>query len=177
MALLDWLQRRGRRGGIRPKWIAAFASEPTAAQRLCGYRRPGDDEHVVRFKPDAPNGLPRKLAEWVPVAGVTKGVQALYLAEMIENAGCEVELVRDPDNELDENAIRVYWNTASGSDCRRQIGWVPATTAREIAKKSSGGRVAATVVTIFQATGEKSAGLRMDIWGERRRRRGVVQDD
>ena len=136
------------------------------------FRRPGEPPHVVHVNQHAPKGLARKLKEYVEVAGVTYEGRQATLQAFIDGSARRIELVRDPDNEFDPNAVRVVgaWTGLGGDEQTGLLGWLPKEVAAELAAKHQNVPTSATVETMFRARVGKSAGLRIDVWGPRRKR-------
>lgn len=157
------LARLLRRLMRRPAPIVADSSKVEAGHE---YREPGDPENLVRFRAVPPTGSKKRLLDFVSVAGISKGTQLIYAEQFIEGSDRSLTLEHDPTNEYDRNAIRVMgrWRSDSGKHRLRQIGWVPRDFARRIARKCRDGEVAATLVGFFRPHGDKSPGIRMDIW-------------
>jgi hypothetical protein len=137
------------------------------------YRRPGDPRHIVRVNQPAPKGCPRKLKEFVQVAGVTHKHRQSTVRAFIDGSERRVELIRDPTNEVDPNAVRVVgsWTDESGEALHGKPGWLPKAVAAELAAKHPSAPIRATVKAMFRARAFKSAGLRIDVWGPRRKRK------
>lgn len=133
------------------------------------YRRPDDPPHIIRIDQPRPQGLPKKIAEYINVAGISQPEYQKVTLSFIHGKQREIELERDPMNQYDPNAIKVIgtWVDESGVRHREQLGWVPAKTAKEIAENYPDARIGASLEAIFLPREGKSAGLRIDVWGPR----------
>lgn len=100
----------------------------------------------------------------VPVAGISW--RADVAARFVQGKEQRVELEREPDNPHDPNAIRViaHWRGADLQERNRQLGYIPRTTARTIAKVFGECQLTASISAIFPITGDKGAGVRLDLW-------------
>lgn len=130
------------------------------------FRRPGDSPHVIRINQHPPKGLPRKLAEYVEVAGISRDEARINAERFIAGTNRRIELERDPTNTFDPNAIKVIgiWTDADGGEHRSRIGWVPREIAKNIAENYPHSSIGATLETIYKPHNGKGAGIRIDIW-------------
>src|SRR5262245_39516939 len=138
------------------------------------YRRKDDPPHVVRFRAQQPRGFRRKLAEYVPVTGISQGERALQAGLLITGREPRLELEPAPDAIPDHpEAIRVWglWIDADGELHREELGWVPADVAVRIASDRGVHELAAVLRALFMPVEGRSPGVRMDIWTSARRRR------
>lgn len=145
---------------------AAPVLEPAARGYDVEYRRPDDAENVIRVNQRPPKGFAAVLFEFAAVAGVSyrqEDVQAF-----IEGTEREVSLRREFVNEQHPNALAVWglWRDGKVAKSAR-LGFVP----REMNDAIGDQPVAATLVAMYRATREKEAGVRIDIWGVRKRAR------
>ncbi|MFW6070454.1 MAG: hypothetical protein ACOC9X_05350 [bacterium] len=77
--------------------------EPRQRGENRDYRRPNDDEWVIRVKQRQPKGTPKKLHSWVQVAGVS--YRRADVERFIRGSRRQVSLQREPDNPHSDTAI------------------------------------------------------------------------
>ncbi|MBI2816196.1 MAG: HIRAN domain-containing protein [Acidobacteria bacterium] len=169
LGLLGWAalsKWRSRTGEVSPK-LERRSRRDGNSQRL-------DDSRIVRIDAPRPQGLPRIVLGDVKVAGTSR--RQKELVRYAYGTGQAIELEPEPNNEFDSNAIKVVgcWTDLSGKNCREQLGYVPKEMAAVIAHDLSGSRIAATPEVVFLPEGDKSGGLRINIWGPRRQRSKVA---
>ena len=129
------------------------------------YRRPDDAENVIRINQRNPKGFNERLFEFVPVAGVS--YREDDVRAFIEGTRRELSLRRTFVNDAHPNALAVWGLWMDGKKERTALlGYVP----REVNDVIEERPVAATLVVMYEATKDKGAGLRMDIWGTRARK-------
>ncbi len=140
------------------------------------YRRPGDEPHVVRVKQSPPRGFRKKIAEFVPVAGVTHRLEDV--TAFVEGADREVRLLRETDNPTSSTAIAVLgaWRSTDGEQVTRQLGYLPHEVSQEIARRWPSAELAATLETLYLPRDERSPGIRVDVWTQAVRRRRAQAD-
>lgn len=136
------------------------------------YRFQRDPPFMIRINQEWPTGISVSLLYskvggyyGAAVAGITqpKAMQAaIHFVNGIER---RIELVRDPENAHDRNAIKVigHWTDASGSRRFGQLGWVPADEAAMIAKSWPNGPIGGRLEVIYLPQPDKSLGLRIDV--------------
>lgn len=154
-----------------PRSAAPVIDSPVNRETDEVFRRSGDGDNVYRLSQGAPAGLPRKLFEFVPVAGVSRDERPDRIVELIAGRSRRIELEPEPTNRVDPNAIKVIAHWESGLEqSSAHIGYLPADVAKEIAEHHPGVPVAATVKAMYAPTQEKNPGVRLEIWGPRRAR-------
>src|SRR5688572_4402613 len=114
------------------------------------FRLSEDEEHVIRINQRQPTGLPRKIAEFVPVAGITKPDAFPKAQAFILGSNRLVDLERMPDHPVDPNAIAVLgtW-VADGVTHKARLGYVPAAVAAELAKLGRETPIGATLKVMY----------------------------
>ena len=122
---------------------------------------------------DFPLGFTSLVAREVAVAGISKGSQRKAAKACIEGRDQKVELLKDPDNPHDPNAIRVvaHWRDKRGRWNSDQIGWVPRDLARQIAEEIPDVELSARIRVMFPPGRGRSPGMRIEI-ARRPKRRG-----
>jgi hypothetical protein len=133
------------------------------------YRRPDDPEHIIRINQNQPKGCPRKIKNYVEVAGVSQPEYRTALESLIAGKERQITLEREPDNPHDPNAIKVigHWTDKNGVHHISQIGWVPKVVASEIIQEVPERSIGACIEAMFKPVSQKSAGIRISIWGPR----------
>jgi hypothetical protein len=137
------------------------------------YRRKDDPAHVVRFRSQQPRGFRRKIAEYVPVVGISREQRPVHAARLIAGRDPRLELEPAPDALPDHpEAIRVWglWIDADGQLQREELGRVPDDVAAQIASQPGVHELAAVPRALFMPVDGRSPGVRMDIWTDARRR-------
>src|SRR5699024_7502577 len=95
------------------------------------YRKSDDDSNVIRLIQKAPKGTPKKVAEFVSVAGVQRNQDDAI--KVISGDTFSFKLEKEPNNPYDKNAIKVIGIfEASGEEKSLFIGYVPKEVAKEI---------------------------------------------
>lgn len=137
------------------------------------FRRSDDPPHVYRINQKPPKGLRKKLANYVPVVGVSRGQRPERMTDFIFGSERRIELKREPDNPADPNAIAVigHW-TEAGVERSGQLGYLSREVARKLAKAK---RIGATVEAMYAGHGSKSPGIRLDVWGPAKKPRRVKE--
>lgn len=135
---------------------------PRALDNGTEFRKPDDGDHIIRIRNPWPGGL-QKVNDYVKVSGVSRYQKKVH--RFIRGDNRRVELEREPDNEYDENAIRVIgmWEE-NGADRRAHIGYVERKTAQRIAENYPEAEMTAFLYTIFKPRPGRSAGLRLDVF-------------
>lgn len=153
-------------------WNADFSSGETAVTaefREGTSEHEPDPAHVIRFQQGIPKGLPRKLADYIQVAGVSYRQEAVSAFCLGNNQRITVE--REPSNPGHPNSIKVVgsWADSSGQHAEH-LGYLPSDAAAEIASTyDSASPIAGTIKVIFLPRPGKSPGVRIDVWGKRRK--------
>lgn len=134
------------------------------------FRLEDDADHVIRINQRQPSGLPRKLAEFVAVAGITQPEAFPHAQAFIFGSNRFVELERMPDNPYDPNAIAVHgsWD-ADGASHRARLGYIPAAVAAELATLGRDMPIGATIKVMYAPAVGRVIGIRLDVWGPRRK--------
>lgn len=158
MGLLDYLNSwltGDKPVPVRPREEATYEED---------YRRPDDPTWVIRIEQPRPKGLPKKVANFIDVAGISR--QQENAKAFIKGLDRALELERDPRNKYDKNAIKVIgvWYDSGGNEYREQLGWVPANVAKDIPSNIA---IGATIESMYKPRPGMNAGLRIDIWGPR----------
>jgi len=161
-------------GSERPWWpipvVAADADHPENQP----FRYDHDEPHEARLRQKRPDGFTTKLGYYEYVAGFARPEYRRQSEAFMRGADWRLELVRDPGNRYDPNAVKVMgvWRDRhTGETLRAQIGWIPRERAAKIAGRAApDAPLAATIDRIFQPTGESWLGLRISIWGPRQPR-------
>ena len=147
-------------------WLGGGKQIPIMERSEAGfeqdYRLSDDPPEAIRINQAAPKGLPKRLADFITVAGVS--FQQANAISFVKGTGREIELERDPTNKYDKNAIKVIgtWFDQEENEYEELLGWVPAELAKEIPADI---RIGATIKSMYVARSGKNAGLRIDIWG------------
>lgn len=163
---MGWFQRFKPRIASDVDGAAPIIESPHDRGFEREFRHPGDPPHVIHINQQPPKGLPRKLVEYVEVAGVSHDEARRNAEAFIQGTSRRVELERDPTNQYDRNAIKVIgvWRDSQGTEHRGRIGWVPSVVAKDIAVKNPSTPIGATIKTMFKPRKGKGPGIRIDIW-------------
>lgn len=110
------------------------------------------------------------MAEFVPVAGITQPDVQPIAEAFIGGANRSIELQRLPDHPVDPNAIAVVgtW-VADGVSQGRRLGYIPAKVAADLATLGPETPIAATVKVMYAPVIGRTLGIRLDLWGPRRK--------
>ena len=153
---------------------------PRDAPKNSPYRLPDDPSYVMRFNQDWPEGIGAYLIPnagpnryGVQVTGTSQKETALSLISMMYGTEQRVELVRDPSNKHDPNAIKVigYWIDDEGKQREARIGWVPAHIAKTITESHPAGPMGARINRFYQMIRGRNPGIRIDIGRPRKVRK------
>lgn len=129
---------------------------------------PKSQDRIIRRKPRSPSRGTRMLYGNVHVAGISQPDCVRAAIKFIDGSNQRLELVKDPHNPHDKNAVRVVgrWSDDAGIEKSAQLGWVPRDTAAELAEDLDGESqpLYATIRAMFQPTRDKYPGIRFDIW-------------
>lgn len=135
------------------------------------FRKSDDEENVVRIIQRQPEGTPKKVAEFVPIAGITR--QKNDALKLITSKNFSMRLEKDPDNPYDKNAIKVFGDCEIGEEeMSLFLGYIPRDEAKKLVKYN---KLKATVRVIYLPTHSKSIGFRLDIWSEKATRKKVEE--
>jgi hypothetical protein len=109
------------------------------------------------------------MAEFVPVAGITKPDAFRQAQAFILGSNRLVHLERMRDHPVDPNAIAVLgtW-VADGVTHKARLGYVPAAVAAELAKLGRETPIGATLKVMYAPAVGRTVGIRLDLWGPRR---------
>jgi len=155
--------------GVRPN-SAPIMAEPHERGFEYEFRHPDDPEYVIRINQRPPRGLPRKVAEFVAVAGITQPDALPNAQAFVCGSGRSVELRRVPEHPVDPNAIAVIGHWSEGNIERSgRLGFLPADVAAQIYNKEQGALIGASLKVIYAPIQKRSPGLRLDIWAPRKR--------
>lgn len=129
-----------------------------------GFRRKGDPCYLIRFKQVLGKEY-IKIASDCEIAGVSHWPKSWAMKAFARGRYRRIELVRDPNNRFDPDAVKVFgvWRGIY-FHYRRQIGFIPARYAERIAEFPHDMKLAGTLKTIFLPRFGKSAGGRIQIW-------------
>jgi hypothetical protein len=151
-----------------PRAPAPVVTDPRSRGFDREFRLPDDAENVIRINQQQPQGLPRKLAEFVPVAGITKPDVVSNAQAFVFGTAQRLELRRIPDHPVDRNAIAVVGSWVSeGAPHTGRLGYIPATVAAEIATLGSETSIGATIKVMYLPASTGTLGIRLDVWGPR----------
>jgi tetratricopeptide (TPR) repeat protein len=134
------------------------------------FRLAEDDDNVIRINQRQRAGLGRKLAEFVPVAGMTPPDVRANAEAFIRGSSRSIELLRLPNHPVDSNAIAVIgtW-VEDGTSRKAPLGYIPAKVAADLAGTEHGLPIGATVKVMYAPTVDRAVGIRLDIWGQKRK--------
>jgi hypothetical protein len=160
-------QLESRSPGVQVEGAAPIL-EPYERHYHRDYRRENDLPHVIRINEPPPvKGRAHKIMEYVEVKGISREGMRQNAEALINGVHRRLELERDPGNVYDRNAIKILglWYDPNGNEERRgQIGWVPASVAKEIEADFSSCEIHATLCAMFKPIDGKSPGVRCDLW-------------
>lgn len=145
--------------------IAPIISDPKEIEPDKPYRRRDDPENIIRMRQSRPKGFSKRAsAYWIAVAGISQRMSVVE--SFFSGANQRITLERDPQNEHDQNAIKVLgaWDDSDGSHHQGQLGWIPKDVTKEIAKDYADRPLVGTIEVIFLPSGEKSGGIRINVW-------------
>lgn len=119
---------------------------------------------VIRLDQSPPEGFTVCVAESVKVVGVQR--RRRQVESFVSGRNQRITLRREPDNPSDPNAIRVLgtWLDDEGHEHTAELGYLPRDEAAVIAEVAPDKPLAATIQRMFLPRGDKSPGLRLDIW-------------
>lgn len=132
------------------------------------YRFADDEPNVIRIGQARPKGLPKKIANFVKVAGVS--YREDDVKAFIRGTNRRLELRREPDNphSKDGTAVAVFGHfELDGQPQTVQLGYLPHNASQEIAAEYADKPIGATVERMFIAGKGKGPGLRIDVWAPR----------
>ena len=149
---------------------APIISEPYKRGFDREFRLETDADNVIRINQRQPSGLPRKVAEFVAVVGITRPDAFPHAQAFIFGSNRFVELERLPDHAVDPNAIAVIgtW-VADGALHRARLGYIPAEVAADLAALGRETPIGATIKVLYAQAIGRTLGIRLDLWGPRRK--------
>lgn len=149
-------------------------NDPTKREFDSEYKLKSDNENVIRLNQLQPKGCSKKVAEFVPVAGVTKDNREEGALKFIRGKNRSLELIKDPNNPYDKNAIKVHGHCKDedDNDFSTFLGFVPAKNAKSLAKLEP---LKATVKMMYYPVNSETIGIRMDVWSKANKRKKVEE--
>ena len=128
-----------------------------------------DPDYVVRMIQNPPPDIPFKIAEYVKVTGISLPIYCNNAIHFINGYEQRLELLPDPNNQHDKNAIKAIglWEDASSRNYKAQLGWVDAKVASQISKISRSSKLFASIKTIYKPHDDNSPGIRFDIYSSK----------
>lgn len=146
-------------------------ADPTKRGIDIEFKLEDDKDNVIRINQLQPEGCQKKIAEFVPVVGITKDNREKGAIKFIEGKKREVELRKEPTNPYDKNAIEVYGHClVNDKQFTCKLGYIPKEVSRKI---SSVEPLKATIKLMYYPTDETSIGIRIDIWTKSATRKKV----
>lgn len=155
---------------IRPRQCATdpapIVDDPTRREDDVDFRREGDAPYIYRVNQPQPKGFPLKFAEYVNVAGASFRQSAII--DFIAGRNRRLDIRPEVLTEGKPPALAVYgiWEDWDGAAHEAQLGYLP----HDINEAIGDMPIAVTLEAMYQATADRSAGLRMDIWRPRDRK-------
>lgn len=145
---------------------APIIDDPTQREDDVDFRREGDAPYIYRVNQPQPKGFPLKFAEYVNVAGASFRQPAII--DFIAGRARRLDIRPEVLTEGKPPALAVHgiWEDWHGTAHEALLGYVPS----EINEAIGDMPVAVTLEAMYQATADRSAGLRMDIWRPRDRK-------
>jgi hypothetical protein len=142
---------------------APIIDEPFLRGVDLDFRREGDAPYIYRVNQSTPKGFPLKFAEYVKVAGASYRQPAII--DFIAGRARRLDIRPEVFIEGEPPALAVYglWEDWNGAAHEAHLGYVPS----EINEVIGDMPIAVTLEAMYQATADRSAGLRMDIWRPR----------
>ena len=169
-------QRRGKSTGASGHSPAPVIAEPYKRGLDRDFRLADDPPHVFRINQNPPNGLRRKLHEFVAVAGITQPEVRDNAVRFIRGSGRQLALQRQPDNPFDPNAIAVIGTWSEMGEQRSgRLGYLPADIAQAVKKNASDLPIGATLEVMYDCQGGRSPGIRLAVWVPARKPRSVTE--
>lgn len=148
---------------------APIVVDPYARGYDSGFRLADDPEYVIRINQRHPKGLPRKIAEFVAVAGIMQPEPLANACAFISGSHRRIELLRVLDNSVDPNAIAVHGRWSAGDvEKAGRLGFLPVEVSSEIARNLGDSAIGATLKVMYEPIAGRSPGLRLDVWAPRR---------
>jgi hypothetical protein len=171
LLILRGLIRSLKRRIPRLKPIGGISVTYTSYDR----RRPAqrDDDVGIQVRQERPDGMGRKLAWNVKVAGISQPDTQRNAVRFITGTSQMLEIERDSSVTGFPHGLRVYgqWQEPDGKVLRGPLGWVPDEIARRIAEEPSNIPLVPRLRWMFPAAPGRNPGLRVDIWTKRRNKR------
>lgn len=114
--------------GLHPALQRKVAKRPSKTEAHFGeeWQKENDDYYVIRLKPRIPDWVTVTYRD-VHVAGITVPKYQKDATAFTLGSDRQLSLEREPDNEVDQNAIRVIgvWFDKNGQEHRGRLGYVP----------------------------------------------------
>lgn len=166
----------GKSTGQHARGPVPVIPDPTERGVDRDFRLPDDPPHVIRVNQYPSPGLRRKLADFIPVAGITQPDALANALSFIRGERRAIVLERQPDNPVDPNAVAVFATWLSGgNEVSGRLGFLPAEVAATIAAAGARSPIGATLKVMYDAEPGRSPGIRLDIWVPARPRRKVME--
>lgn len=142
---------------------APIIDEPDRRGYDVDFRREGDEPFIFRVNQHQPKGFPKKLANYVAVAGVS--FRQMEVIEFIRgrNRCLSVRPEVITGGQLPALAVIGQWADWIGGRHEALLGYLP----NDVREAIGDTPVALTLEAMYQATDERSAGLRVDVWQPR----------
>jgi hypothetical protein len=143
-------------------------TDPTKREYNKGFRLEDDERHVVRINQLQPKGFPKKIAEFITVAGITMENRDVVAKQFVKGKDRQIELRKQPDNPYDKNAIEVYGHwTKQGKSFTEKLGYLPSKVASKLVNEPE---LKATIKVMYMPTDETSVGIKIDVWTKMKKR-------
>jgi len=138
------------------------------------YRRSSDPEHVIRVNQRPPKGFPKKVKEYVKVAGISQPDTTKNAIAFICGSQRSVNMKKEPDNPIDPKAIKINgsWK-ANNKNFSGKLGYLPAEITEELMKADSEFAYGVTLDAMFIPHEIKGVGVRISIWAPRAKKKEV----
>lgn len=142
---------------------APIIDDPTRREVDVDYRREGDEKHIFRVNQIQPKGYPKKIAEYIPVSGVSYRQEDVIA--FIAGRNRRLSLRREVIIEGEPLALAVdgAWEDWDGNAHAATLGYIPGPVNAAIGDNP----VDVTLEAMYQARPDYSAGLRIDLWSKR----------
>lgn len=147
---------------------APVMSDPTQRGFDTEFRLEDDERHVIRINQKQPQGFPKKIAEFITIAGITMENRDIVANQFAKGNDRQIELRKQPDNPYDKNAIEVYGHwTKQGKSFTEKLGYLPSKVASTLANEPE---LKATIKVIYKQTDETNVGIKIDVWTKMKKR-------
>jgi len=169
MSFWDRVTGKSSGASVGGAMSAPVVVDPYARGFDSEFRLADDPGYVIRINQRHPKGLPRKIAEFVAVAGIMRPEPLANACAFISGAHRRIELLRVLDNPVDPNAIAVYGRWSAGEvEKAGRLGFLPSDVSSEIARNLGDSAIGATLKVMYARIAGRSPGLRLDVWAPRR---------